>query len=69
MSFPQTNWLGLKKGWSSRGNVKNWYSGKEDIYRFTSCSNCHTRAKIGIELGGQYDRFLYCPKCLVKLSL
>ena len=57
--------LFIPYGWKDRGGVAEDYDYHSETFQYFSCSRCKTRARIGID----YDtsRFIFCPKCIVKL--
>lgn len=52
-------------GWSSLGEVGSNYV-SDGVIRYDCHILCRTRANVAKE---NDDLFLYCPKCMIKLSL
>lgn len=65
MSFPEKTFLGFPKDWEDRGDVAGEYLGN-NIERFRTCGLCKTIARVGID--EDKLRFLYCSKCIKKLT-
>lgn len=67
MPFPNYKWLKvlkIKDGWEDRGEVGSELI--DGMVNFDAHIKCRTRLHVGIDSDG--SRFLFCPKCLIKLN-
>ncbi len=61
--FPH-KFLWIPIGWKDLGRINSFYNWDKEVYAYRIHEFCNSRLKVGEE----DSRFLFCPKCLVKIE-